>query len=233
MEWWIQFNFFIYIKGGTLYCSSSNLCFIYNVNLMWEAVPPQACVVEFPKRRLFSHHYRRNSCLKWSCLHSLVWRLSPLFRSNNSFKRSLFTWYFYHTCECEGDPTSNLLVGGACFGSLHTSCRTFLMSPSCKKLCFSFCAEEWACGSRKVQPGISMKAYVSVVQMLLAFSKAHSNDSEPREYPGKQRGWWFFTNAHMLQPESSNREQNAGRGRTEDFKSARHQDRFDSRLMSR
>lgn len=88
------------------------------------------------------------------------------------------------------------------------------------------------CGSSKVQPDVSMKAYVSVVQTLVAFSKVRGDDSEPRKHPGKQRGWWFSTNAHTLQPESSNREQTPREGRHQ-VKSARYKDRFDSRVTAR
>lgn len=81
------------------------------------------------------------------------------------------------------------------------------------------------CGSSKVQPDVSMKACVSVVQTLVAFSKARSDDSEPRKHPGKQRGWWFSTNAHS--PEQTPRE-----GQRQ-VKAACYKDRFDSRVTAR
>lgn len=88
------------------------------------------------------------------------------------------------------------------------------------------------CGSSKVQPDVSMKDYVSVVQTLVAFSKARSNDSEPRKHPGKQRGWWFSTNAHTLQTESNSPAQTPREGLRQ-VKAARYKDRFDSRVTAR
>lgn len=88
------------------------------------------------------------------------------------------------------------------------------------------------CGSSKVQPDVSMKACVSVVQTLVAFSKARGDDSEPRKHPGKRRGWWFSTNAHTLQPESNSPEQTPGEGRRQ-VKAACYKDRFDSRVTAR
>lgn len=88
------------------------------------------------------------------------------------------------------------------------------------------------CGSSKVEPDVSMKAYVSVVQTLVAFSEARRGDSEPGKHPEKQRGCWFSTSAHTLQPDLNAREQKPREGRRRDT-SARYKDRFDSRVTAR
>lgn len=88
------------------------------------------------------------------------------------------------------------------------------------------------CGSSKVQPDVSVKAYVSVVQTLVAFSHARGDDSEPGKHPGKQRGRWVSTSAPTLPPGSNNREQTPAEGQRQ-VKAARYKDRLDSRVTAR
>lgn len=50
----VEVSFFYIKEGGSLYCSSFKLCFIYYVNLMWEAVPPQVVLLNSHKVAFFS-----------------------------------------------------------------------------------------------------------------------------------------------------------------------------------
>lgn len=85
------------------------------------------------------------------------------------------------------------------------------------------------CGSSKVQSEVSMKGYWSVVQSLVAFSKARSDDSEPRKHPDKQGRCWFSTASPL---ETNGRDQTLRDGRHR-VQSARYKDRFDSRVTAR
>lgn len=80
------------------------------------------------------------------------------------------------------------------------------------------------CGSGKVQSEVSMKGYVSVVQSLVAFTKACSGNNEPRKHPQVQSGCWFGA--------ALGRERTARDGRHR-VKSDRYKARFDSRVTAR
>lgn len=80
-------------------------------------------------------------------------------------------------------------------------------------------------------PEASKKGYVSVVQSLVAFSKAHVDD-EPKKRTEKQRGPWFSTSVKNLQPASNSQEQTLRDGRHWD-KVATYKDKFDPRVMAR
>lgn len=85
------------------------------------------------------------------------------------------------------------------------------------------------CGSSKVQSEVSVKGYMSVVQSLVAFTKARRDDNEPRKPPEVQSGCWF--RAALLR-ESNCRERTVRDGRHR-VKSDRYKDRFDSRVTAR
>ncbi|XP_070709460.1 serine/threonine-protein kinase H1-like [Pempheris klunzingeri] len=87
------------------------------------------------------------------------------------------------------------------------------------------------CGNSKVLPEASKKGYVSVVQSLVAFGKAHDDD-EPQKCTEKQRGPWFSTNVKTLQPASSSHQQTLRDGRRQD-KFAKYTDKFDPRVTAR
>lgn len=84
------------------------------------------------------------------------------------------------------------------------------------------------CGTSKVLPEASMKGYVSVVQSLVAFSKAQGDDGEPKKRAERQRGPWFKT----PQPASNTQRQAHGDGRRQD-KVAKYKDKFDPRVTAR
>lgn len=85
------------------------------------------------------------------------------------------------------------------------------------------------CGSSKVQSEVSMKGYASVVQSLVAFTKARGDDNEPKKHPKVQSGCWFHA-ALLLESTSRERTVRDGRHRV---KSDRYKDRFDSRVTAR
>lgn len=80
-----------------------------------------------------------------------------------------------------------------------------------------------------MQSEVSMKGYVSVVQSLVAFSKARSDDSELRKHPEVQRGCWFRA---ALQMESIGRERTVRDGQHR-VKFDQYKDRFDLRVTAR
>ncbi|KAK9527482.1 hypothetical protein VZT92_014041 [Zoarces viviparus] len=83
------------------------------------------------------------------------------------------------------------------------------------------------CGNGKVLPEASKKGYVSVVQSLVAFSKARGDD-EPKKRAEKQRSLWFSTSVKNLQPASNS--QRAGPHRDNVTK---YKDKFDPRVTAR
>lgn len=86
------------------------------------------------------------------------------------------------------------------------------------------------CGNAKVLPEASKKGYVSVVQSLVAFSKAHDDESE--KSGEKQRGPWFSSGFKNLRPTSSGQRQTPGDGRLPG-KIAKYKDKFDPRVTAR
>ncbi len=93
------------------------------------------------------------------------------------------------------------------------------------------CLSVMGCGNSKVLPEASKKGYVSVVQSLVAFSKAHDDD-EPKKRAEKQRGLWFSTSVKNLQPVSNSQQQTLRDGRRRD-KVATYKDKFDPRVTAR
>uniref|UniRef100_A0A8C4IDC8 Si:ch211-27e6.1 n=1 Tax=Dicentrarchus labrax TaxID=13489 RepID=A0A8C4IDC8_DICLA len=87
------------------------------------------------------------------------------------------------------------------------------------------------CGNSKVLPEASKKGYVSVVQSLVAFSKAHDDD-EPKKRPEKQKSPWFSTSVKNLHPPSNIQQQTLRDGRHQD-KAAKYKDKFDPRVTAR
>ncbi|XP_035513065.1 serine/threonine-protein kinase H1 homolog [Morone saxatilis] len=87
------------------------------------------------------------------------------------------------------------------------------------------------CGNSKVLPEASKKGYVSVVQSLVAFSKAHDDD-EPKKRTEKQKSPWFSTSVKNLQPPSNIQQQTLRDGRHQD-KVAKYKDKFDPRVTAR
>lgn len=88
------------------------------------------------------------------------------------------------------------------------------------------------CGINKVLPEASMRGYASVVQTLVAFSKAQGDDDEPKKCGEKHRGPWFSTSVKNLQPVTSSQRQTLRDGRHQD-KVAKYKDKFDSRVTAR
>ncbi|KAK5877994.1 hypothetical protein CesoFtcFv8_025448 [Champsocephalus esox] len=87
------------------------------------------------------------------------------------------------------------------------------------------------CGNTKVLPEASKKGYVSVVQSLVAFSKAHGDD-ESNKHAKKRRAPWFYTGAKNLQPASSGQQQILREGRQQ-ARVAKYKDKFDPRVTAR
>ncbi|KAK5849785.1 hypothetical protein PBY51_014091 [Eleginops maclovinus] len=87
------------------------------------------------------------------------------------------------------------------------------------------------CGNSKVLPEASKKGYVSVVQSLVAFSKAQGDD-ESKKHAKKKRAPWFSTSAKNLQPASNGQQQILREGRQQD-RVAKYKDKFDPRVMAR
>lgn len=85
-------------------------------------------------------------------------------------------------------------------------------------------------------PQASKKGYVSVVQSLVAFSRAHDGDAgdngEPKKHMEKRRGPWFSTNSKNLQLTSNGQQQILRDGRQRD-KVAKYKDKFDPRVTAR
>lgn len=77
-------------------------------------------------------------------------------------------------------------------------------------------------------PEASAKGYASVVQSLVAFSKAGGDEDEPK----KQRGPWFSTGVKDLPPASNIQQQTLRDGRHQD-KAAKYKDKFDPRVTAR
>ncbi|XP_075936977.1 serine/threonine-protein kinase H1-like [Anarhichas minor] len=87
------------------------------------------------------------------------------------------------------------------------------------------------CGNGKVLPEASKKGYVSVVQSLVAFSKARGDD-EPKKRAEKQRSLWFSTSVKNLQPASNSQRQILRDGPHRD-KVTKYKDKFDPRVTAR
>uniref|UniRef100_A0A3Q1JGZ6 Protein kinase domain-containing protein n=1 Tax=Anabas testudineus TaxID=64144 RepID=A0A3Q1JGZ6_ANATE len=88
------------------------------------------------------------------------------------------------------------------------------------------------CGNSKMLPEASKKGYVSVVQSLVAFSKANHDDGGPKKHSAKQRGPWFSTGVKNHQPLSNCQQQIPRDGRQRD-KAAKYKDKFDPRVTAR
>lgn len=90
------------------------------------------------------------------------------------------------------------------------------------------------CGKSKVLPEASKKGYVSVVQSLVTFRKAHSDDDEdePKKRTEKQRRPWFSAHVKNLQSASNIQRETLRDGRQED-KVAKYKDKFDPRVTGR
>ncbi|XP_041670675.1 serine/threonine-protein kinase H1-like [Cheilinus undulatus] len=82
------------------------------------------------------------------------------------------------------------------------------------------------CGTSKVLPEASKKGYVSVVQSLIAFSKACDGDDEPKKHA---RGAWFSSGVKNP-PQRPNSQQQMQRPQD---KVARYKDKFDPRVTAR
>lgn len=87
------------------------------------------------------------------------------------------------------------------------------------------------CGSGKVLPEASKRSYVSMVQSLVAFSKAHDDD-EPKKSQEKRRRPRFSTGVKNGQPPSNSQQPILGDGRRQD-RVAKYKDRFDPRVTAR
>nr|XP_046228108.1 serine/threonine-protein kinase H1-like [Scatophagus argus] len=87
------------------------------------------------------------------------------------------------------------------------------------------------CGNSKVLPEASKKSYVSVVQSLVAFSKAHDDD-ELKKQMAKQRDPWISTSAKSPQP-APNIQQHTHRDGRDQEKAAKYKDKFDPRVTAR
>ncbi|KAM8822632.1 serine/threonine-protein kinase H1-like [Spinachia spinachia] len=83
------------------------------------------------------------------------------------------------------------------------------------------------CGNGKVLPGAPKKGYVSVVQSLVAFSRARDDDE-----PKKRRGLWFPTGGNHLVPASNGRQQLPTDGPHRD-RVTKYKDTFDARVTAR
>lgn len=88
------------------------------------------------------------------------------------------------------------------------------------------------CGNSKVLPEASVKGYVSVVQSLVAFSKARGEEDEPKKRTAKRRGQWLSTGVKNLPPASNIQQQTLRDGRHQD-KVAKYKDKFDPRVTAR
>lgn len=86
------------------------------------------------------------------------------------------------------------------------------------------------CGISTALP--SKKGYVSVVQSLVAFSKAKGDDDESKKCKEKQTGVWFNSRAKNLLPASHVHQETLGEPRSMD-KAAKYKDKFDSRVTAR
>lgn len=87
------------------------------------------------------------------------------------------------------------------------------------------------CGNSKVLPEASMKGCVSVVQSLVAFSKAREDD-EPKKCAEKQRGLWFSAGLKTACPASEIHQQTFRDGRHHDLV-VKYKDKFDPRVTAR
>ncbi|XP_039983504.1 serine/threonine-protein kinase H1-like [Xiphias gladius] len=85
------------------------------------------------------------------------------------------------------------------------------------------------CGNSKVLPETSKKGYVSVVQSIVAFSKARREDDDK---PKKQRGPRFSAGGKNRQPPPNSQQLILRDGRQQD-KVAKYKDRFDPRVTAR
>lgn len=88
------------------------------------------------------------------------------------------------------------------------------------------------CGNSKMLPEASKKGYVSVVQSLVAFSKANHDDGGSKKHLEKQRGPWFSTGVKNRQPPSNSQQQIPRNGRQQD-KVTKYKDKFDPRVTAR
>ncbi|XP_070841853.1 serine/threonine-protein kinase H1-like [Chaetodon trifascialis] len=85
------------------------------------------------------------------------------------------------------------------------------------------------CGNGKVLPEASKRGYVSVVQSLVAFSKAQDDDG-PKKSTEKQRGPWFCTSVKNRQPAPNVQQQTLRDGRD---RVSKYKDKFDPRVTAR
>ncbi|XP_074550139.1 serine/threonine-protein kinase H1-like [Halichoeres trimaculatus] len=85
------------------------------------------------------------------------------------------------------------------------------------------------CGAGKVLPEASVKGYVSVVQSLVAFSRAKGGDEGLKK---KTRGTWFSTGDKNPAPEPKSQGQTLRDGRKLD-RVAKYKDTFDPRVTAR
>ncbi|KAM6971576.1 serine/threonine-protein kinase H1-like [Tautogolabrus adspersus] len=85
------------------------------------------------------------------------------------------------------------------------------------------------CGTSKELPGASKKGYVSVVQSLVAFSKARDEDDEPKK---RARGTWFSSSVKNPPQAPISQQQELKEGRQQD-KVAKYKDKFDPRVTAR
>uniref|UniRef100_A0A3Q3MWQ5 Si:ch211-27e6.1 n=1 Tax=Labrus bergylta TaxID=56723 RepID=A0A3Q3MWQ5_9LABR len=87
------------------------------------------------------------------------------------------------------------------------------------------------CGTSKELPGASKKGYASVVQSLVAFSKARDGNDEPKK---RARGTWFSSSSvkdpPIQAPISQQQELKDGR---QQHKVAKYKDKFDPRVTAR
>lgn len=84
-------------------------------------------------------------------------------------------------------------------------------------------------------PEASKKGYVSVVQSLVAFSKARGDDDDDDELKKrteKQRGLWFSPGVKNLQPASNSQQRILRDGRHQD-RVAKYKDKFEPRVTAR
>lgn len=87
------------------------------------------------------------------------------------------------------------------------------------------------CGNSKVPPDASMKGCVTVVQSLVAFTKAREHD-EPKKRAERQRGLWFSAVVKTAPPASEIHQQTFRDGRHHDTV-VKYKDKFDPRVTAR
>lgn len=88
------------------------------------------------------------------------------------------------------------------------------------------------CGTSKVVPEASKKGYVSVVQSLVAFSRAQEDKDGPKKKIEKKKCFWFSSNKKNLQ-QPSEVQQQTNRDTGQQTKAAKYKDKFDPRVTAR